>query len=124
MTITDPNMTRFWIALKTVASLVLSSIEEMKGGEIFIPKMGSSKITTLLEAIIPQPCKIEYTGIRPGEKLHEILITEGESKRISEYSDHYVIAGEEQKGLTPFEYRSDNNHVKLTTEDIKGMISE
>ena len=124
VTITDPNMTRFWITLNSVASLILKSIEKMNGEEIFIPKMGSSKITTLLEAVIPQPCEIEYTGIRPGEKLHEILITEEESKKIIEYPDHYVIGNEIQKGLTPFEYRSDNNHQQLTYGMIRKMLND
>ena len=96
----------------------------MEGGEIFIPKMGSSKITTLLEAVIPQTCKIEYTGIRPGEKLHEMLIMEEESKKSIEYPDHFVITNKVQEGLTPFEYRSDNNHKQLTYGMIRKMLND
>jgi len=78
--ITDKRMTRFWITLSQSVELVLGAFSNMKGGEIFIPKIPSMRITDLAKVIGPQ-CKIEEIGIRPGEKIHEILISEEELAR-------------------------------------------
>jgi UDP-N-acetylglucosamine 4,6-dehydratase len=88
--ITDPRMTRFWITLEQGVSFVLSSLALMRGGEIFVPKIPSMRILDLAEAIAPgMPHK--FTGIRPGEKLHEIMITEDDARLTVEISDRYVI---------------------------------
>ncbi len=88
--ITDPNMTRFWITLQQGVDLVLKGFYRMYGGEIFVPKIPSVKITDLAEAIAPGiPHKL--IGIRPGEKLHEKMVPKDDSYRTLEFEDHYVI---------------------------------
>jgi UDP-N-acetylglucosamine 4,6-dehydratase len=126
VTITDLAMSRFWITLPRVANFILQSIEEMTGGEIFIPKMGSAVITTILEAVIPEQCKIENCGIRPGEKLHEILITKEESENTYEYKNRFVIRKEKinTDPMPSFEYRSDTNENQLTYQQIRRMIKD
>jgi len=133
--ITDPAMTRFWITLEEGVKLVLFALAEMKGGEIYIPKIPSMKITDLAEAICPE-CKQEITGIRPGEKLHETLVPEDDGIHTYEYDDKYVIypyvvgdkpdntgkaktLGPEFKG-----YRSDNNKQWLSVKELKKMVDK
>ena len=88
--ITDDRMTRFWITLDQGVAFVLSSMEIMRGGEIFVPKIPSMKVTDLAECLAPGvPHKI--VGIRPGEKLHEVMITEDDSRTTVELDDRYVI---------------------------------
>ena len=124
VTITSPKMTRFWITLKQVSDFILQSIEEMKGGEIFIPKMPSATITTILEAVVPEEVKIEYTGIRPGEKLHETLITAEESLKVEENETRLKIMGKEVLPATKFEYRSNINKDWLNYKTIREMLNE
>lgn len=88
--ITDGRMTRFWITLDQGVNFVLSSMAMMQGGEIFVPKVASMRITDLARALAPD-CKLENVGIRPGEKLHEILITEDDARETLELEDRYVI---------------------------------
>jgi UDP-N-acetylglucosamine 4,6-dehydratase len=88
--ITDFRMTRFWITLDQAVDFVLSSLESMEGGELFVPKIPSVKITDLIEAIAPGS-KTHEIGIRPGEKLHEEMISEDDSRRTVEQSDRFVI---------------------------------
>jgi len=88
--ITDRRMTRFWITLDQGVQLVLKALEEMHGGEIFIPKIPSVRVIDIAEAIAPG-VKHEIVGIRPGEKLHEVLVSESESPMTFEYKDHYQI---------------------------------
>lgn len=123
VTITDKSMTRFWITLSDVAKFILESIENMQGGEIFIPKMGSANITVLLEAIIPGHCEIETIGIRPGEKLHEILITKEESLNIKEFKNYYVITDKPIWEFVPFEYTSNGNDKWFSFRQIRKMIN-
>lgn len=137
--ITDPRMTRFWITIEQGVSFVLSSLAMMRGGEIFVPKIPSTKITDLAEAIAPGlPHKI--VGIRPGEKLHEAMITEDDAWQTAELPDRYVIkpmavneGGEElsapihpdEKDVNEgFRYASDTNPLQLTVEEIRELISE
>lgn len=88
--ITDPQMTRFWITLQQGVDLVLSGFQRMYGGEIFVPKIPSIRVTDLAEAIAPGiPHKV--VGIRPGEKLHEKMVPKDDSYRTLEFNDHYVI---------------------------------
>ena len=89
--ITDPRMTRFWITLQQGVDFVLSSLELMKGGEIFVPKLPSMTIIALANALVPgKPTHV--VGVRPGEKLHEIMIPEDDSRTTLELDDRYIIA--------------------------------
>ncbi|MBE8998089.1 MULTISPECIES: UDP-N-acetylglucosamine 4,6-dehydratase (inverting) [unclassified Nostoc] len=88
--ITDPRMTRFWITLQQCVDLVINSFERMHGGEIFVPKIPSMKITDLAETLAPG-VPIKIVGIRPGEKLHEAMFSSEVSHLVFEFTDHYVI---------------------------------
>jgi UDP-N-acetylglucosamine 4,6-dehydratase len=122
VTITDDKMTRFWITLERVTEFIIESIDEMKGGEVFVPIMGSANVRTILKAVIPEKVKIKYMGIRPGEKLQETLITFEESVKTSKNNIRYKITNELDSSIIPFEYRSDNNNKKLSCKEIKEMI--
>jgi UDP-N-acetylglucosamine 4,6-dehydratase len=133
LSITDERMTRFWITLEQAVDLVLFALETMEGGEIFVPKIPSMRIINLAQAIGPN-CALEFTGIRPGEKLHEVLITEDEACHTKEMGSYYVIhpmyptwADKELKGRDcpdRFIYRSDNNTDWLTKEELKELIDD
>ncbi len=88
--ITDYRMTRFWISLDEGVQLVIKALEEARGGETFISKIPSFRITDLAEAMAPA-CKIKEVGIREGEKLHEIMVTREDSAMTYEYEKHYII---------------------------------
>jgi len=88
--ITDTRMTRFWITLGQGVNFVLQCLERMRGGEIFVPKIPSMKVTDVAKVVAPE-CKTEIIGIRPGEKLHEIMITPDDSFQTLELPDYYVI---------------------------------
>ncbi|WP_096027510.1 UDP-N-acetylglucosamine 4,6-dehydratase (inverting) [Campylobacter lanienae] len=137
--ITDERMTRFWITLEDGVKFVLKNFERMQGGELFIPKIPSMKITDLAATLAPNlPTKI--IGIRPGEKLHEIMISADDALHSLEFSDHYVIMpsikfydkqadfainklGEKGYSVgSEFEYRSDNNTQWLDEKSLKDMI--
>jgi len=130
--ITDPRMTRFWITLEEGVKLVIRAIEEMDGGEIFVPKIPSMKITDLAEAIAPE-CRQEVVGIRPGEKLHEVMITMTDSRHTLEFDDYFIIEPEydwwknnNHKNGKPvrdgFEYNSGNNDHWLTVEEMREIL--
>ncbi len=130
--ITDEKMTRFWITLQQAVKFVIDSLERMKGGEIFVPKIPSMKITDLVEAIAPN-CKTKIIGIRPGEKLHEVLITEDESQNVRKFDDYFVIQpsfhwwkaddnGTGQKVPEGFRYASNTNDSWLTVEELRKMV--
>lgn len=93
ITITDERMTRFWITLDQGVQFVLSCLESMHGGEVFVPKIPSMTITDLADAIAPDAQRM-VTGIRPGEKLHECLLTEEEATHAKEFDDRFVIEPE------------------------------
>lgn len=136
--VTDAKMTRFWITLPQGIQFVLKSFERMQGGEVFVPKIPSSKITDLAEAIAPgTPIKI--IGIRPGEKLHEIMCPADDSHLTLEFHDHYVIKPTitffapvnysinclDECGVPVeqgFEYNSGTNPHFLTVEELRGLI--
>lgn len=134
--ITDERMTRFWITLKQGVDFVLSSLNMMHGGEIFVPKIPSMKITDLVKAMAPHlPQKI--VGIRPGEKLHESLISLDDARTTIEFHDRYIIEPifpfwsrdpYIQKGAEPvyeeFCYTSDNNDQWLDLKTMKNFIRE
>jgi UDP-N-acetylglucosamine 4,6-dehydratase len=90
LTITDDRMTRFLITLEEGVALVLRSIEDMIGGEIYVPKIPSVNVTDLARVIGPE-CEIDVIGIRPGEKLHEVMIPEDDARTTIEFDDHFVI---------------------------------
>ncbi|MEK7783940.1 MAG: UDP-N-acetylglucosamine 4,6-dehydratase (inverting) [Chloroflexota bacterium] len=132
--ITDPRMTRFWITLDQGAGFVLSRLDKMAGGEIFVPKIPSMNIMDLARAIAPE-CRTEVVGIRPGEKLHEIMVAEDDARHTVEQDDCYVIrppfhewdssAYARQGGGKPcpdgFNYCSDTNSQWLTVEQLRKM---
>lgn len=130
--ITDERMTRFWITLDQGVQFVLDSLNRMYGGEVFIPKIPSMKVIDLAKAIAPE-CKIDIIGIRPGEKLHETMITPDDARHTVEFDDYYVIEpefnwwGKEQlvngsKLPEGFEYNSAMNKQWLTIEDLRKLI--
>jgi len=90
VTVTDPRMTRFWLPLEKGVRLVIRCIEEMRGGEVFVPKIPSMNIKDLAEAMAPG-CQVKQIGIRPGEKLHEVLISEDEARQTLELEDMFII---------------------------------
>jgi UDP-N-acetylglucosamine 4,6-dehydratase/5-epimerase len=130
--ITDDRMTRFWITLEQGARFVIKSFERMKGGELFVPKIPSMNIMDLAKAIAPQ-CKTNVVGIRPGEKLHEVMISEDDARNTKELSDCYLIQpafhwwgdGNHSDGKTVpegFRYSSDTNKEWLTIPQLQTMI--
>lgn len=134
--VTDPNMTRFNISLEEGVEMVLFAVEHAFGGEIFVPKIPSYKITDVVEAIDPQ-AKIEVVGIRPGEKLHEEMITTSDSFNTIDLEKYYAILPQgnskiqayyEEKGgkmVEPgFCYNSGTNEDWLSVEDLKKLISK
>jgi len=134
ITITDERMTRFWITLEQGVRLVIDCIERMKGGEIFIPKIPSMKVVDLADAIAPE-AKKDIIGIRPGEKINEILLTEEEARHAKEFDSFFIIEPEypfwnqnnfkEGKPLPDnFRFTSDSNSSWLTKEELKKMIED
>lgn len=132
--ITDERMTRFWITLDQGVQFVIDNLQRMKGGEIFIPKIPSMKVTDLAEAIAPE-CEIKIVGIRPGEKLHEAMITEDDARHTLEYDKYYVIQPEfpwwreeYSNGGKPipegFTYVSNVNDHWLTVDELRELVKE
>lgn len=139
LTITDERMTRFWISLEQGVRLVIRCIEQMQGGEVFVPKIPSLKITDLARVLAPHS-DIQITGIRPGEKLHEVLISEDESRTTVELEDMFVVMpamslnvrgsplGREWESVgksleNGFRYASNINTQWLSIEQIKQMVA-
>jgi UDP-N-acetylglucosamine 4,6-dehydratase len=134
--ITDDRMTRFWISLNQAVAFVIQCIELMLGGEIFVPKIPSMRVVDLAKAIAPQ-CAQQIIGIRPGEKLHEVLLTPEESWQALEFDRYYIIkpppfVSRWKKAYlnqgTPikegFRYSSDTNTSWLTKEELFKMLEE
>jgi len=131
--ITDSRMTRFWIILEQGVNFVLNCLEQMVGGELFVPKIPSMNIMDLAKAIDPE-CKTEIVGIRPGEKLHEIMVTKDDARKTLEYKDHYVVQPDfeywghrckENGGkrvAEDFEYNSGTNPWFLTIDEMREML--
>ena len=130
--ITDKRMTRFWITLDQAVEFVLESFEIMQGGELYVPRIPSMKIMDLAQAI-KKDFKYEEIGIRPGEKLHEEMISPDDSRRTVELPNRYVVSPIfAEWGFTPpkgkavkdgFNYRSDTNDLWLTIEELQKLIS-
>jgi UDP-N-acetylglucosamine 4,6-dehydratase/5-epimerase len=132
ITITDSRMTRFWLTLEHGVRFVVGSIEQMHGGEIFVPKIPSMRLTDLAETIAPG-CEVECIGIRPGEKLHEVLVSEDEARNTVELDDMFVIqpahawwSRQNWKDGQPlpegFRYGSDSNARWLTSGELQALI--
>lgn len=127
--ITDPRMTRFWITLEESVKMVLASFEFAGGGEVLIPKIPSMKITDLAEAIAPG-CQTEVVGIRPGEKIHEVMITSEDSRHTVDIGNYYVIKPETFKYRGPdgapvddgFTYSSGDNSDWLSVDDLRAVL--
>jgi len=133
-TITDLRMTRFWITLAQSVDLVIKALEHSVGGEVFVPKIPSMKITDLAKAIEPD-CEFEIIGIRPGEKIHETLVSEDEARVTKEFDGAYVILSqffasnvihekyrEFPQAPEGFIYRSDSNAHWLSEEELKTTL--
>ena len=133
ITITDPRMTRFWLTLEQGVKFVIRCLEQMHGGEIFVPKIPSMRLIDLAETVAPG-CQVEYIGIRPGEKLHEVLLSEDESRQTLETEDMYVIQPSHPwwksgnwvnaKALAEgFRYSSDSNERWLTRRELEELVA-
>jgi UDP-N-acetylglucosamine 4,6-dehydratase len=137
LTVTSEAATRFWMTIEDAVNLVLLAGNEMRGGEIFVPMIGSAPILDLARAVA-MPCGDVYapghvvTGLRPGERLHETLISEDEARHTIERAGHYVIRPESVTWGDPplpgvlvpegFTYRSDTNPRRLTVDTLRRMI--
>lgn len=135
--ITDERMTRFNITLQEGVNMVLNALRDMWGGEIFVPRIPSYRINDVAEAIAPD-CKREIVGIRPGEKLHEEMITETDGIASLEFSGHFVILPAIQhwdpveyasklggkKCSDGFKYNSGTNDLWLSVEELRTLIAE
>ena len=133
VSITDERMTRFWISLEQGVRFVIRCLEQMQGGEVFVPKIPSMKVVDLAKAVAPD-AKVNIIGIRPGEKLHEVLISEDEARTVVELDDMYVVQPAEalwfghawtQKGsriADEFRYASNTNTDWLSVDQIKEIV--
>lgn len=134
ITITDDRMTRFWISLEQGVRFVIRCLDEMHGGEVFVPKIPSMKLIDLAKAVAPE-AEINIIGIRPGEKLHEVLISEDEARTVIELEDMYVVQpaaalwfGHEWEKIgkkinDDFHYVSNTNNDWLDIKDIQELIA-
>ncbi len=133
--VTDPRMTRFWITLDQGVAFVLNSLQRMHGGEVFVPKIPSMNIMEMARAIAPE-CRVEVIGIRPGEKLHEVMVAEDDAPHTWEYDDHLAIlpvfsARDDLPNLQNggrrcpdgFRYSSENNTDWLSAEQLRQMLA-
>lgn len=133
LTITDERMTRFWLTLEQGVRFVITCVEQMCGGEVFVPKIPSTRIIDLAKAIAPE-AELEVVGIRPGEKLHEVLVNDDESRATLERENMYVVTPTAtlwQRDLRyegrplpdGFRYSSDNNPLWLSIEELRQIVA-
>src|SRR4051794_28787772 len=133
ITVTEPRMTRFWITLEQGVRFVIQSVERMQGGEVFVPKLPSTSILDLVEALAPE-CSVQQIGIRPGEKLHECLVSEDEARNTLDVDRFYVIQpahrwwsgaswAEGRPVADGFRYMSDDNPARLTPAQIRALVA-
>lgn len=133
--ITDPRMTRFWITLQQGVDFVIDSVQRMHGGEVFVPKIPSMNIMDLAAVVAPE-CKTEIVGIRPGEKLHEVMVPEDDARNTVEIEDRYVILpafdfeqfgdigySDAQRCPDGFRYSSDTNSKWLSRDELTAMVT-
>ena len=127
-------MTRFWITQEQAVRFIINCIDRMKGGEVFIPKIPSMKVIDLADVIAPN-CEKKVIGIRPGEKINEILLTEQEARHSLEFVDYFIIEPEQafwnknnfengKKIPAGFRYTSNNNDDWLEKDKLKKMLEE
>jgi UDP-N-acetylglucosamine 4,6-dehydratase/5-epimerase len=131
--ITDVRMTRFWITLETAVEFVLRRLGDMEGGEVFVPKIPSLRVVDLARAMAPE-AELRVVGVRPGEKLHEELISEHDARRTLERGDHFVLQPDmpwwprrERAGTAlaeDFSYTSENNTWWLSVEELADMVED
>ena len=133
ITITDERMTRFWLSIDQGVRFTIRCIEQMQGGEVFVPKIPSTRVVDVAKAVAPD-AEVELIGIRPGEKMHEVLVSEDEARHTVELDDMYVVEppgalwfGHEwrEKGKPlpeGFAYSSDSNDQSLTVEEIRELV--
>lgn len=133
ITVTDPEMSRFWMSMDDAVGLVLLALRDMRGGEIFIPRIGSSTVGLLAQAVAPK-ARLCITGTRPGEKMHELLISNEEARNCYDAWSHYILEPEARtwEELPPlsypkvpqgFEYGSQSNPRQLGVEALKQMVA-
>jgi UDP-N-acetylglucosamine 4,6-dehydratase/5-epimerase len=131
VTVTDAHMTRFWITLDQGVRFVIRCIEQMHGGEVFVPKIPSMNIMDLAAAIAPD-CRIEEIGIRPGEKVHEVLVSEDEARHAIEFDSMFIVRPSHPWWSNEnwadgcalpegFRYTSDGNPVWLTVDELREL---
>jgi UDP-N-acetylglucosamine 4,6-dehydratase len=134
VTVTDPRMTRFWITLDQGVRFVIRCVEEMHGGEVFVPKIPSMNIMDLVKALVPE-CNVDVIGIRPGEKLHEVLISDDEARHTIELDEMYVVQpvhpwwfadnwAEGRPLSDGFRFSSDNNSRWLTADELQDLVED
>jgi UDP-N-acetylglucosamine 4,6-dehydratase len=135
ITVTDPRMTRFWITLDQGVKFVIRCIEQMHGGEVFVPKIPSTSILDMAKVLAPD-AKIKEIGIRSGEKIHEALVSEDESRHTVEVDDMYVVQpahqwwsrenhwGHGRPLPEGFSFTSDKKDNQLTLEETRNMLGE
>ncbi len=132
ITLTDQRMTRFWLTLEQGARFVINCLQQMHGGEIFVPKIPSMKMTDMVKAVAPD-CRVEIVGIRPGEKLHEELISEDEARMAVDIKDMYVIKpshpwwqcdnwSQGKPVAEGFRYSSNTNDCTYTPEQLQELL--
>ena len=132
--ITDERMTRFWITLPPAVPFVVASFDRMRGGELYVPRIPSTRVVDLARAIAPD-AELEVVGIRPGEKLHEEMISEDDARRTVAFDDHYIVTPvlAEWAPADPhpdgkpmpegFAYRSDTNDLWLGEEELREILA-
>jgi len=128
ITVTDQRMTRFWIRLDQAVEFVISCINLMRGGEVFVPKIPAMSVIELVKALAPE-CSIRFTGIRPGEKLHEVLVSPEEARHTIGLTDRYVILPENPSWRIgdhlmgeplpeQFSFTSEQNSLRLSSQQL------
>jgi UDP-N-acetylglucosamine 4,6-dehydratase len=131
--ITDERMTRFWITLDQAVAVVLRALSDMQGGEVFVPKVPSMRVVELARVLAPE-CRQEFVGIRPGEKIHEVLVTEDEAPRTLDMGAYFVITpnyaaqasmhwNSGRRVPDGFRYSSDTNADWLAIDDLAEMLT-
>ena len=135
ITITDERMTRFWLSVDQGVRFTIRCIEQMHGGEVFVPKIPSMRVVDVAKAVAPE-AKVELIGIRPGEKMHEVLVSEDEARHTVELEDMYVVEppgalwfGHEWRNKGKplpegFKYTSDRNQQSLTADELRQLVAE
>ncbi len=133
--ITDPRMTRFWITLEQGVDFVLDCLERMAGSELYVPKLPSMNIMDLARAMCPD-CRIDVVGIRPGEKIHEVMVPRDEARNTFEFENHFVIVPTQPGGAAridtsgatrvaeDFEYNSLDNPWQLSVDKLRELLEE